>query len=215
MESLARAPEAYIRPSPSGGAVGGVARRTREAMLVCEAAHFDVVLVETVGVGQSETEVDNMVDVFALLLSPAGGDELQGIKRGVMELADVVVVTKADGDLRVPAQQAAADYRHALHLLRPKHPTMQAEVHLSSATNGDGVVEIWDAITSTHRRLGDTGELNRQRANQSVAWLWSEVRERLMAGVRDHPEASELESAVRAGTLSPTAAAERLLRAAG
>jgi LAO/AO transport system kinase len=217
MEALARSPDAYIRPSPSGGALGGLAPRTREAMLVCEAAGFDTILVETVGVGQSETEVDNIVDVFTLLVSPGGGDELQGMKRGVMELADLVVVTKADGDLLPAARQAAADYRHALHLFRPKHASVQAEVLTCSAIKGDGIPELWTALVAMHGKLEASGELAQIRAEQSSAWLWVEVRERLVAELRARPGIEELvrdlEDRVRAGTLTPTAAAEELLRA--
>ena len=215
MESLARHPDAYIRPSPSGGAAGGVARRTREAMLVCEAAGFDVVLVETVGVGQSEIEVDDMVDTFVLLVAPGAGDELQGIKRGVMELADVVAVTKADGDLLGPARQAAADYRQALHLLRPKHHGWTAEVVLCSAFEGDGIAEVADIVTRHHEHLDTSGTLASRRAEQATAWLWSEVRERLIEDLTANPAVAakvpELEQAVAAGTVSPAAAASALL----
>ncbi|MEY2452967.1 MAG: GTPase [Acidimicrobiaceae bacterium] len=215
MEELARNPSAYIRPSPSGGALGGVARRTREAMLVCEAAGFDVVLVETVGVGQSETEVDDMVDLFALLVAPGGGDELQGIKRGITELADLVVVTKADGDLRGAAQQAAADYRHAMHLLRPKHVGATSSVLLYSAVAGDGVAEVWGAVVALQQQLHGSGELAARRSSQSKSWFWAEIRERLLMRLRDDPQRaariSELERQVVAGTISPAAAAEALL----
>ena len=153
MEELARHPEAFIRPSPSGGALGGVARRTREAMLVCEAAGFDAVLIETVGVGQSEVEVDDMVDLFMLLVAPGGGDELQGMKRGVTEVADLVVVTKADGELLGAARQAAADYRHALHLLRPKHASSEATVLLCSPLEGAGIAEVWEDVVRQCDRL--------------------------------------------------------------
>ena len=139
MERLARDPRAFIRPSPSGGTLGGVARRTREAALLCEAAGFDVVLVETVGVGQSETVVADMVDCFVLLAAPGGGDELQGIKRGIMELADVIVVNKADGDLEPAARRAVADYGYAVHLLRPKHPGWTVPVVAVSALTGAGI----------------------------------------------------------------------------
>jgi LAO/AO transport system kinase len=215
MEDLARHPDAYIRPSPSGGAVGGVARRTREAMLVCEAAGHDVVLVETVGVGQSETEVDDMVDVFVLLVAPGAGDELQGIKRGVMELADLVVVTKADGDLLGPARQAAADYRQALHLLRPKHPGWAAEVVLCSAVEGKGVADVWTAVDALNQRLANSGELDARRSSQAKSWFWSEIRERLLAQLRDDPDRAariaDLERQVVDGAISPAAAAESLL----
>ena len=215
MELLARAPDAYIRPSPSAGAVGGVARRTREAMLVCEAAGFDVVLVETVGVGQSDTAVADMVDVFVLLVAPGGGDELQGIKRGVMELADVVAVTKADGDLASTANQTVADYRHALHLLRPKRPGWEPTVVLSSALRRDGIDKVWDAVIEQRESLDAAESLTKLRSDQAVAWFWNEVRERVLAELT-HDEmvrvrVHELEAAVAAGELSPSAAATKLL----
>ena len=217
MERLNRDPRAFVRPSPAGTTVGGVARRTREALLLCEAAGYDVVLVETVGAGQSDTAVADMVDTFALLVSPGGGDELQGIKRGVMELADVVVVTKADGPLAGPARQAEADHRHALGLLRPRHEGWRPRVLSCSAHTGTGVDDVWAAVLDHRRALETTGALGRLRADQARAWLWAEVRERLMAGLRADPAvralAPVLERRVAAGELAPTAAAEELLAA--
>jgi len=219
MERLGRDPAAFIRPSPSGGTLGGVARRTREAALLCEAAGFDVVLVETVGVGQSETAVADMVDCFVLLAAPGGGDELQGIKRGIMELADVVVVNKADGDLLPAARRAAADYRHAVHLLRPKHPGWTVPVLLASAVEGTGVDAVWSEIEGFEAHLRKGGGLDRLRSTQAVAWMWTEVRERLVDGLRrDEGVAKRLadvEGEVRAGRLSPTTAAHELLAAHG
>ncbi|MEO7555653.1 MAG: methylmalonyl Co-A mutase-associated GTPase MeaB [Acidimicrobiales bacterium] len=215
MEVLAREPDAFIRPSPSSGALGGVARRTREAMLVCEAAGFDVVLIETVGVGQSEIEVDAMVDTFVLLAAPGAGDELQGIKRGVMEMADVVVVTKADGDLLGLARQAASDHQRALHLLRPKHAGWTAEVVLGSARMGEGIAEIWAAVQRHRSTLESTGVLAARRAEQAKTWLWSEVREQALERVYADPARRDLvpviEADVAAGVLSPEAGARRLL----
>ena len=213
MDKLARAREAYIRPSPAAGTLGGVARRTREAMLVCEAAGFDVVVVETVGVGQSETAVADMVDMFLLLLMPAGGDELQGIKRGIVELADAIIVNKADGELAAAAERAAADYQAALHLLRPVVPTWQPPVLQCSALEGRGIDRIWDTVTAFRRVQGEG--LKRRRADQSRAWLWSEVGESLMAALRAHPRAARriagMERDVTAGKLAPHAAARELL----
>jgi LAO/AO transport system kinase len=146
METLARRPQAFIRPSPAGGTLGGVARRTRETLLLCEAAGFDVVLVETVGVGQSETAVAAMTDLFALLLLPGGGDELQGIKRGIMELADLVLVNKADGDRIANARHTAADYQHALKLMHPRTPGWQVPVRTCSALEGQGIAEAWSVL---------------------------------------------------------------------
>lgn len=216
MELLARDPNAFIRPSPSGGTLGGVARRTREAMLLTEAAGFDVVLIETVGVGQSETAVADMVDMFLLLLSPGGGDELQGIKRGIMELADLVVVNKADGDLISAAKRAAMEYKAALHLMRPKTSHWQPRVLLASALGGTGISEIWEAVEAHGKALGEAGELERQRAQQAQAWMWTEIREGLFASLKGDREATRLlptlEAAVRAGTMTPTLAARRLLK---
>jgi len=215
MGDLARDPNAFIRPSPSGGSVGGVARRTREAMLLCEAAGYDVVLVETVGVGQSETAVDDMVDVFVLLAAPGGGDDLQGIKRGIMELADLVVVTKADGDLLPAARQAAADYRMALHLLRRKHPWWEPQVLLASAVRGEGIAEVWSAVVAHRKVLEETGTLASLRAGQATAWMWREVQDQLLESLRSDPAVAaaipELEGRVAAGEITPSAAAADLL----
>ncbi len=215
MADLGRHPDAFIRPSPTGGTLGGVARRTREALLVCEAAGFDVVLVETVGVGQSEVAVADMVDLFVLVASPAGGDELQGIKRGIMELADVIVVNKADGDLLAPARRAAADLRKAVHLLRPKREAWEVPVLLVSALTGTGVEEFWRAIAGAHAAWSTDGQLDRARARQSVSALWSEFTDALVDHVRADrrvgSRSKELEAAVAAGRVTPGAAAHELL----
>ena len=219
MEHLARDPNAFIRPSPSGGTLGGVARRTREAALVCEAAGFDVVVIETVGVGQSETAVADMVDCFVLLAAPGGGDELQGIKRGIMELADVVVVNKADGDLRAAANRAVADYRHAVHLLRPKHPGWEVPVLPVSSLQGDGVEDVWSAIERLEQHLRTTDMLEQLRAGQAVAWMTEEIRETLVEAFRSDDRVAarwgKVEAAVREGRLSPGSAARELLDTAG
>ena len=164
MQDLSTNRDAYIRPSPAGATLGGVARRTREAMLVCEAAGFDVVLVETVGVGQSETAVADMVDMFVLLLLPGGGDELQGIKRGIVELAELVIVNKADGDLADAALRTAADYRNALRLLRPPSPNWRVAVERCSALTGEGIPEVWRTVERYREVLGATGEIASRRA---------------------------------------------------
>ncbi len=213
MEELARRPEAFIRPSPAGRTLGGVARRTREAMLLCEAAGFDVVIVETVGVGQSETTVAEMVDLFCLLAAPGGGDDLQGIKRGVMELAELVVVTKADGDLLPAANRAAADLRHALHLMRPVHDAWTAQVLSTSSFEGSGLTEVWTAVQEHRRALDAAGVLGPMRSEQRRRWLWSELREglvdRFVAGAGEALAAAERE--VVAGRVLPTVAADTLL----
>lgn len=219
MTELGRHPRAFIRPSPSAGTLGGVARRTREAMLLCEAAGFDVVFVETVGVGQSEVAVADLVDLFLLVASPAGGDELQGIKRGIMELADLIVVNKSDGDLMGPSQRAAAELRRAVRLLRPKRPGWDVPVIRCSAITGDGIPDVWDAVRRSHEQLRDRGDLDRLRAAQNVAWMWSEVTADLLDGLRSHPEVQAdldaLEAQVAAGRRSPASAAEELLRRFG
>lgn len=215
MEVLARDPNAFIRPSPSGGTLGGVARRTREAMLLVEAAGFDVVIIETVGVGQSETAVADMVDMFLLLLSPGGGDELQGIKRGIMELADLVIVNKADGDLLPAARRAAIEYKTALHLMRPKTRHWTPEVQLVSAIEGRGLEEVWKTVRSYEDVMRATGTLDGMRADQARAWMWTELREGLLVHVRTHAGAKRrlatLEGEVARGEVTPTSAARELL----
>ena len=216
MADLGRHPDAFIRPSPSSGTLGGIARRTREAMLLCEASGFDVVLIETVGVGQSEVAVADLVDLFLLVASPAGGDELQGIKRGIMELADLIVVNKADGDLEPAAHRAAADLQHAVHLLRPKRPGWEVTVTTCSARTGAGLSSLWEALTAAHERLRANG-LEELRAQQSTAWMWSEVTDTMLDRLRRAPSVRErvpeLEGAVARGELAPAVAAEQLLQA--
>jgi len=172
-------------------------------------------LIETVGVGQSETAVADMVDMFLLLLSPGGGDELQGIKRGIMELADLVVVNKADGDLKAAARRAAAEYGAALHLMRPKSAHWSARVELASALKSEGLDVIWKAVQEFHGIMKETGELDDRRAEQAKSWMWTELREGLLGKLDKHPEAKrlipELESQVASGGLTPTAAATQLL----
>jgi LAO/AO transport system kinase len=214
MEQLSRRPDTFIRPSPTGGTLGGVARRTREAMLCCEAAGFDVVFVETVGVGQSEVAVSAMVDVFLLLLAPAAGDELQGVKRGIVELADLVVVNKADGELEAAARRTAGDYANALHIVRPTG-SWTPRVLTSSALTGDGVGAVWDAIEEHQQVVFDNGERDRRRAAQAREWMWSEVTDTLLDRLR-HDERvaaliAPLERDVEAGAISPAAAAYRIL----
>ncbi|PWC52905.1 methylmalonyl Co-A mutase-associated GTPase MeaB [Azospirillum sp. TSO22-1] len=214
MVDLSRDANAFIRPSPAGSTLGGVARRTREAMLVCEAAGFDVIVVETVGVGQSETAVADMVDLFLLLLLPAGGDELQGIKKGIMELADVVVVNKADGDLASTARHTVADYRHALALLR-HGGAWRVPVLSCSAFHKSGIDAVWATIGEHRAAMEQAGLRAQRRAEQARAWLWSEIRETLLDAFRRHPQVQAalpaLEASVTAGTHIPTAAARTLL----
>jgi len=215
MEKLARDAHAFIRPTPSGGSLGGVARRTREAMLLVEATGFDVVLVETVGVGQSETTVAELVDMFVLLLAPGGGDDLQGIKRGIMELADLVIVNKADGDLLPKARLAAADYRMALHLMRPRHPEWRPEVQLVSALLNEGIAEVWHSIGRYRAALEKTGAFAAQRRRQAEHWLMRELQDGLLDWLQSDPRIAadlpKLQKAVGQGRTTPSAAARRLL----
>ncbi|MCD9623360.1 methylmalonyl Co-A mutase-associated GTPase MeaB [Rhabdothermincola salaria] len=219
MGELSRRADAFIRPSPGAGQLGGVARRTREAMLLCEAFGFDVVIVETIGVGQSEVAVADMVDLFLLLVAPGGGDELQGIKRGIMELADLVVVNKADGDLASAAGRTRADYAAAVHLLRPKWHSWATEVLACSALTGSGVDDVWDAIDRFDTAVRSSRELDDARARQATAWLWSEISDALIDRFRADPTVAGLVGAVEAdvasGRVSPTVAARRLLDSFG
>ncbi|MBV8393124.1 MAG: methylmalonyl Co-A mutase-associated GTPase MeaB [Alphaproteobacteria bacterium] len=216
MEELSRNPAAFIRPSPAGATLGGVARRTRETMLLVEAAGFDTVIVETVGVGQSETAVSDMVDMFIVLLLPAGGDDLQGIKRGVIELADLIVVNKADGDLAATAKRSAADYQHALRMLRSPTAGWTPEVTTCSALTGEGVAALWAIVGRFNQAVGEKG-IARRRAEQARAWMWSEVGETLLAELRRHPEVRRLvaglERDVESGKSTPAAAARHMLEA--
>ncbi len=217
MERLARAEHAFIRPSPSGGSIGGVAHHTREAMLVCEAAGYDVVLIETVGIGQSEVTVASMVDFFLVLLQPGAGDELQGIKKGVLELADALVVNKADGDQKGVAERSLGAYVQALGLLRPLSPNWRPPVLAASAVTGEGVDTVWAAVESHRQVLSDSGEFESRRRDQARAWMWSLVDEGLQNAFRSHPAVAaripEVESAVVAQKASPAAAARTLLEA--
>ena len=217
MPRLATEPRAFIRPSPAGRTLGGVAGRTRESVLLVEAAGHDLVFVETVGIGQSETAVANMTDIFVLLLAPGAGDELQGIKRGVMELADIVLVNKADGELADAAGRAAADYANALRLLRPRVPGWQVPVLTCSAREGRGIDTLWEQVQSLQTHLAASGELARRRAQQALAWMWTEASdgllEALRADERVRARLADIEAAVQGGELPPTVAAERLLAA--
>jgi len=217
MEELSRDERAFIRPSPSGGTLGGVARRTREALLACEAAGFDVIIVETVGVGQSETAVADMVDMFLLLLVPGGGDELQGIKKGIVEIADTIIVNKADGDLANAAQRAARDYQNALHLLRPASRHWSVPVLSCSAVSGLGIAEVWDTVCRYRQVMGEAGELAARRDAQAQSWMWNEISENLTLRFRTHAKIgrmlAEVEGRVASGQATPTAAAQALLNA--
>lgn len=215
MPELSVSPDAFVRPSPAGVTLGGVARKTREAAIVCEAAGFGVVVLETVGVGQSETAVADMVDCFLLLLAPGAGDELQGIKRGIVELADLVVVNKADGDLLAEANRVRADYRAALDLLRPASAAWRPEVLCSSALHGHGIDEVWQAVLRHRRSMDEAGGLEAIRELQRRNWLWAEVQAGLIERLRRDPATAahmqDLERQVIGGELLPSAAARRLI----
>lgn len=215
MTELARDEAAFIRPSPTGGTLGGVARRTRESIILCEAAGFDVVLVETVGVGQSETAVADMVDLFCLLLLPAAGDDLQGIKKGIVELAELLLVNKADGELKNKADTAVGDYRAALRLLRPISAEWQPEVLAVSAVTGDGLEQAWSAIERHQAAMDAAGEKARRRAAQAQAALWHDLGDGMIAALKRKPAIAEripgIEAAVAAGTMTSMAGARRLL----
>ncbi|GHF03904.1 MULTISPECIES: methylmalonyl Co-A mutase-associated GTPase MeaB [Streptomyces] len=217
MERLAVDPAAFVRPSPSAGTLGGVARATREAMVVMEAAGYDVVLVETVGVGQSETAVAGMVDTFLMLTLARTGDQLQGIKKGVLELADVVAVNKADGPHERDAKAAARELAGALRLLQAPDASWNPPVLTCSAREGTGLDTVWERIEQHRRVLSATGELDGRRRAQQVEWTWSMVRDQLLSELHAHPEVRrlgpDLEQQVREGALPASVAAERLLRA--
>jgi LAO/AO transport system kinase len=215
METLSRRPEAFIRPSPSGGTLGGVTRHTREAMVLAEAGGFDVVLVETVGVGQSETAVADMTDMLVLLLLPGGGDELQGIKRGIIERAELILVNKCDGDMKAAAARVAADYGHALRLLHPQSAGWEVTVDVCSALDGTGIAAAWDRICRFRATMTDSGQLAARRAAQARAWLWSEMAEILIESLKDDPDIQRrvavMEAAVSRGEASPRVAASKLV----
>jgi LAO/AO transport system kinase len=216
-ERLARRPEAFIRPSPSGGSLGGVAQRTREAAMLCEAAGYDVVVVETVGIGQSEIAVAGMVDFFLILLQPGSGDELQGIKRGAVELADGLVVNKADGEWREAAERIQGQYAQALQLLRPLASGWRPRVLCASGRTGEGIGEVWSMLEEQRAALEASGEAQARRRAQARAWMWSLVEEGLQREFRDHPglagQAEALEAQVEALETTPGRAAQALLEA--
>lgn len=219
MERLAQDERAFIRPSPSAGRLGGVNRATRETMIVCEAAGFDVVLVETVGTGQSETLVADMVDFFLVLMLPGAGDELQGIKKGILEIADMIAVNKCDGGNRDKARAALVEYRHALHILTPASPNWSPPVVMCSGLSGEGLDELWTKVEE-HRGITEAnGEMAARRREQQVEWMWSMVEDRLKDAVRRHPDvvvqSPNLTEAVAGGGTTATLAAYQILEAFG
>jgi LAO/AO transport system kinase len=220
MSGLSAERAAYIRPSPSAGTLGGVARKTRESLLVCEAAGFQVVLIETVGVGQSETMVADMTDCFLAVMLPGAGDELQGIKRGLLELVDVIAVNKADGAMRPAAELAAAQYSMALKSLAGRGEADEAPVVLTcSALHDQGIDAVWDAIEHRQARIQATGKLADRRRRQNLRWMWSAVEDQLRQAIYNHPAVQaireKLERDVLTGGLPPEVAARRILGAFG
>jgi LAO/AO transport system kinase len=214
MARLAADPSAFIRPSPSSGTLGGVAAKTRETMLLCEAAGFDVILVETVGVGQSETAVADLTDFFLVLMLPGAGDELQGIKKGILELADMIAVNKADGDGAARASAAAAEYRAALHILTPASKAWAPPVVTVSGLTGDGLDDLWARVLDHRERLGATGEIAGRRRAQDLKWMWALVQERVQERLRRdeavRARVPAIEAQVAGGGLSPAAGAEEI-----
>ena len=217
MDHLSREANAFIRPSPSQTALGGVTRRTRESIALCEAAGFDVILVETVGVGQSETMVADMTDIFLLLLAPAGGDELQGVKRGIMEIADIILVNKADGDLKAQATRTCADYSGALQLMRkrPQDPDGFPKAMTISSIENNGLDRTWAEITTLHEWRTDSGISVKRRKDQAVVWYQSEIENGLLTHLKTDPEISkawkDLEKSVASGKTPPDIAAQQVL----
>ena len=219
MARLAVDPNAFIRPSPSAGTLGGVAAKTRETMLICEAAGYDVILVETVGIGQSETAVADMTDFFLALMLPGAGDELQGIKKGLVELADMIAVNKADGDNIMRARAAAAEYRAALHILNPRSTTWQVPVVTYSAMTGDGVAELWSKVLEHRDKLSKTGEFSARRREQQVKWMWAILEDRWRGRIASDSKLKaklpQIEKAVAEGRLSPALAVDDILATLG
>jgi LAO/AO transport system kinase len=219
MARLAADTRAFIRPSPAAGTLGGVAARTRETMLLCEAAGYDVILVETVGTGQSETAVADMTDFFLALMLPGAGDELQGLKKGLIELADMIAINKADGDNAARARVAAAEYGAALHILTPRLAEWQPPVLTYSALTGDGIATLWEHVLDHRRRVSATGAFAARRREQQVKWMWALVEQRLhgrlAADSTLRTRVPELEEAVAGGALSPALAADEIVQTLG
>jgi LAO/AO transport system kinase len=219
MARLAIDPKAFIRPSPAAGTLGGVAAKTRETMLLCEAAGFDVILVETVGTGQSETTVAEMTDFFLALMLPGAGDELQGIKKGLVELADMIAINKADGDNKKRATAAAAEYRAALHILTPQVAEWRPPVVTYSALTGDGIANIWDNVVAHREKLTASGAFAARRRAQQVKWMWALFDERLRGRLSSDPKLKaklpQIERAVAEGRLSPALAVDEIVGTLG
>jgi len=219
MARLSADPNAFVRPSPSSGTLGGVAAKTRESMLICEAAGYDVVLVETIGTGQSETAVADMTDFFLVLMLPGAGDELQGLKKGVVELADMIAVNKADGDNVKRAKAAAAEYRAALHILTPRSPSWTPPVVTYSALTSEGIGQLWKTVLNHRERVTKTGELAARRREQQVKWMWAMLEDRVFGRLKSDAalkaKLPKLEAAVAEGKMSPALAVDEIAAALG
>ena len=219
MQELSRDKNAFIRPSPTSGTLGGVTRVTRETIVLCEAAGFDVILVETVGVGQSEIMVSQMVDFFLALMLPGAGDELQGIKKGILEIADMIAVNKADGEMKNAANRAVMEYQHALDILNPKSANWKPRSLSCSAYTGDGLVAIWETICDYKRLLKDAGEWQEKRKSQQVEWMWAIIRERILSKIETNEKVQslvpQLELQVAESKLTPALAALEILTVVG
>lgn len=217
MQNLSVEPNAFIRPSPTSGTLGGVTKKTRETMALCEAAGFDVILIETVGVGQSETAVAEMVDFFLCLMLPGAGDELQGIKKGILEIADMIAVNKADGENEIRAKQAASEYRAALHILTPQSKNWSPPVITISGLTGQGLDHLWENIEAHRTALSASGEFEEKRNNQAATWMREMVEARLLARLNDNEDIIQLiekcEGEVRSGVLTATLAADKIFEA--
>ena len=219
MQELSRDKNAFIRPSPTSGTLGGVTRVTRETIVLCEAAGFDIILVETVGVGQSEIMVSQMVDFFLALMLPGAGDELQGIKKGILEIADMIAVNKADGEMKNAANRAVMEYQHALDILNPKSANWKPRSLSCSAYTGDGLVAIWETICDYKRLLKDAGEWQEKRKSQQVEWMWAIIRERILSKIETNEKVQslvpQLELQVAESKLTPALAALEILTVIG
>ena len=219
MQELSRDKNAFIRPSPTSGTLGGVTRVTRETIILCEAAGFDVILVETVGVGQSEIMVSQMVDFFLALMLPGAGDELQGIKKGILEIADMIAVNKADGEMKNAANRAVMEYQHALDILNPKSANWKPRSLSCSAFTGDGLAAIWETICDYKRLLKDAGEWQEKRKSQQVEWMWAIIRERILSKIETNEKVQslvpQLELQVAESKLTPALAALEILTVVG
>ncbi|XP_031559531.1 methylmalonic aciduria type A protein, mitochondrial-like [Actinia tenebrosa] len=216
MTELSRDPDAYIRPSPTSGTLGGVTRSTNEAIVLCEAGGYDIILVETVGVGQSEYAVAHMVDMFVLLIPPAGGDEMQGIKKGIVEMADVVLINKADGDLLIPAQRIQTEYTSALKLLKNKSTIWSPSVIRVSAKTGEGIDKSWEVMQAFFNTMTETGELEKERRKQQVVWMWSHIKEQIIKRFKMNSDVKRkiktYENLVAEGLMTPGLAADMMLK---